>query len=124
MAKVTGRPAGMWILGSGSGHVATPAPTCAKCGMADWAHGERRMATDDHTYVSQEASCCVCGYPKRHSIHSPEESVDENKSTGLAEPPHPFTEHRAETVPGGLQFPRCVHCGVLWPCPDAPKGSV
>lgn len=41
-----------------------------------------------------------------------------------ATPVKTMPEHRAESVPGGLQFPRCVACGVLWPCPGAPKGSV
>ena len=43
---------------------------------------------------------------------------------GPATTPTVTPEHRAESVPGGLQFPRCVRCGVLWPCPGAPEGSV
>lgn len=45
--KRTGLPVGMWLLGGSSGHVASPAPTCAKCCRADWAH----PATDCAAFV-------------------------------------------------------------------------
>lgn len=53
--KRRGLLAGMWILGRSSGNnVPNPAPTCAKCGIADWAHHGQHLATDGHAFVRKE----------------------------------------------------------------------
>lgn len=47
-----GLPVGMWLLGrSSGGNVPNPAPTCAKCGRADWAH----TASDGHEFARKES---------------------------------------------------------------------